>query len=237
MLRHTEVATESCCLPALTRFAVIRCAGPGPGLVRIVGPRRSLGRPRFPRRLTRGATGTRRSARAAESARLEIVCPARDRGFKSHLLRRVDDHDAMGAALNEAARAEVHGDVPIGAICLLDGQVVASRHNERELRQDPTAHAELLAMADAAAATGSWRLEGATVIVTVEPCAMCAGALVAARVRRVVFGAADPKAGACGSLYNICADPRMNHEVAVTAGVRAAEAAALLRDFFAMRRG
>jgi tRNA(adenine34) deaminase len=142
----------------------------------------------------------------------------------------------MGLALTEAGAAPGHGDVPVGAVALVDGRVIASRHNERELTGDPTAHAEILALADAAAALGTWRLTGVTLVVTLEPCPMCAGALVAARLGRLVFGAADPKAGACGSLYNLCADPRLNHEVPVTAGVRADEAAAQLTGFFADRR-
>ena len=146
------------------------------------------------------------------------------------------DDDAMLLALEEAVLAAAHGDVPVGAVVLWGGGVVARRHNERELRRDPTAHAELLAMRDAAEHLGSWRLEGVTVVVTLEPCPMCAGALVAARVARVVFGAPDPKAGACGSLYNLCADPRLNHEIAVTPGVLAAEAGGLLIAFFAARR-
>jgi len=143
----------------------------------------------------------------------------------------------MQLALDEARLAAGHGDVPIGAV-ILDGTgaVISRRHNERELTQDPTAHAEILALRDAAVAIGSWRLDGITVVVTLEPCPMCAGALVNARVARVVFGAPDPKAGATGSLYNLCADPRLNHEVAVRHGVRAAEAAALLTSFFADRR-
>jgi tRNA(adenine34) deaminase len=148
----------------------------------------------------------------------------------------VDLDAAMGAALEEAEAALAHGDVPVGAVVLVDGHVVARRHNERELAGDPTAHAAVLALRDAAAATGSWRLEGTTVVVTLEPCAMCAGALVAARVERIVFGAADPKAGACGSLYNLCADPRLNHEVEVVAGIRADECSAYLTAFFARRR-
>jgi tRNA(adenine34) deaminase len=142
----------------------------------------------------------------------------------------------MALALEEAAAALEHDDVPIGAVVVRDGEVVARRHNERERAGDPTAHAEVLALRDAAAAVGGWRLGGATLYVTLEPCPMCAGALVAARVDRVVFGAADPKAGACGSLYNLCADPRLNHEVEVRAGVLADEAAALLGRFFANRR-
>ena len=149
----------------------------------------------------------------------------------------LSDDGAMGLALVEAAAATGHGDVPVGAVALVEGRVVASRHNERERAGDPTAHAEILALADAARALGTWRLGDLTLVVTLEPCPMCAGALVAARVGRLVFGAADPKAGACGSLYNLCADPRLNHEVPVTAGIRGDEAADLLRGFFGDRRG
>jgi tRNA(adenine34) deaminase len=146
------------------------------------------------------------------------------------------DEALMGIAIEEARAAEANGDVPVGALVVIDGRIVARRHNEREATNDPTAHAELLAVRDAAAATGSWRLDGATVVVTLEPCPMCAGALQQARVERVVFGAADMKAGACGSLYSIGSDPRLNHEFALTQGVRADECAALLSDFFAGRR-
>lgn len=146
------------------------------------------------------------------------------------------DDEIMGTALEEAALALVHDDVPVGAVVVVGGAIVARRHNEREARTDPTAHAEILAIADAAAVAGSWRLSDATLYVTLEPCPMCAGALVAARLGRLVFGAPDLKAGSCGSLYNICADPRLNHEVPITAGVRAEESAALLREFFAERR-
>jgi tRNA(adenine34) deaminase len=150
----------------------------------------------------------------------------------------VTDEEAMAVALAEAALAAGHGDVPVGAVVIdPTGTIVARRHNERERLADPTAHAELLAMRDAAASMGGWRLTGATVVVTLEPCAMCAGALVASRVARLVFGAFDPKAGACGSLYNICIDPRLNHEVAVRGGVMADDAAAVLDAFFASRRG
>ena len=142
----------------------------------------------------------------------------------------------MRLALAEAAAAADHGDVPVGALVLLGGEVVARRHNERELQGDPTAHAEILALRDAAAARETWRLEGATLVCTLEPCLMCAGAALAARVGRIVFGAADPKAGACGSLYNLAADPRLNHEMAVTGGLLAAESVALLQGFFAARR-
>jgi tRNA(adenine34) deaminase len=146
------------------------------------------------------------------------------------------DEAAMRLALAEALAAVEHGDVPVGALVLVEGAVVASRHNERERRGDPTAHAEILALRDAATSLGTWRLESATVVVTLEPCPMCAGALVAARVGRLVFGATDPKAGACGSLYQLCADPRLNHELPVTAGVLADQAGRLLVDFFAGRR-
>jgi len=148
----------------------------------------------------------------------------------------VDDLAAMRLALAEADAATAHGDVPVGAVALVDGRVVAAGHNERERRGDPTAHAELLVLRAAAEHLGSWRLDPVTLVVTLEPCPMCAGALVAGRVGRLVFGAADPKAGACGSLYNLCVDPRLNHELAVTAGVLAAECAEQLTAFFAGRR-
>ncbi len=142
----------------------------------------------------------------------------------------------MGLALTEARRALEHGDVPVGAVALVDGRVVASGHNQREILGDPTAHAEMLVLRAAARSVGGWRLGQVTHVVTLEPCAMCAGALVAARVGRLVFGAADPRGGACGSLYNLCADPRLNHEVPITHGVRADESAELLASFFAARR-
>jgi tRNA(adenine34) deaminase len=149
---------------------------------------------------------------------------------------RLDDEEAMALALVEARAALDHDDVPIGAVVLVDGQVVASRHNQREALHDPTAHAEVLALRDAAAARGSWRLEDATLVVTLEPCAMCAGAAVNARIGRVVFGARDLKAGALGSLYQLGADPRLNHEFEVRPDVAAEPCAALLTDFFADRR-
>jgi tRNA(adenine34) deaminase len=148
----------------------------------------------------------------------------------------VDVHEAMGVALDEAAVAVEHDDVPVGAVVLHGGKIVARRHNEREMGGDPTAHAEVLALRDAAKQAGSWRLDDMTLVVTLEPCPMCAGALLAARVGRLVFGAHDPKAGACGSLYNLCADPRLNHEVEIVSGVRADESAALLTEFFQSRR-
>ncbi len=143
----------------------------------------------------------------------------------------------MALALGEARAAAREGEVPVGAVTLVDGRVVAARHNERERSADPTAHAEMLALRDTAAAIGNWRLSDVTVVVTLEPCPMCAGALVASRVSRLVFGATDPRAGACGTLYNLCVDPRLNHELAVTAGVRADECGALLTSFFAAKRG
>ena len=142
------------------------------------------------------------------------------------------DHELMELALAEARSAPAHGDVPVGAVVWHDGEVVARRHNERERTGDPTAHAEMLAVRDAAARLGGWRLDGTTVAVTLEPCPMCAGALQQARVARVVFGADDPKAGALGSLYNLGVDPRLNHEFEVVQGVRADECAALLQEFF-----
>ncbi|HEY1651942.1 MAG TPA: tRNA adenosine(34) deaminase TadA [Acidimicrobiales bacterium] len=142
----------------------------------------------------------------------------------------------MELALAEARAAAAEGEVPVGAVCLVNGQVVAQRHNEREHTSDPTAHAEMLVLRDAAAALGGWRLRDATLVVTLEPCPMCAGALVAARIGRLVYGASDPKAGACGTLYNLCSDPRLNHEVTVTRGVRAEQCGALLTSFFADRR-
>ena len=146
--------------------------------------------------------------------------------------------ELMGLALDEARAAAAHGDVPIGAVVARvdDGTVIAARHNERELAADPTAHAEILALRDAAAAVGSWRLTDLVLVVTLEPCTMCAGALVNARIGALVFGTPDPKAGAVGSRYHLLADPRLNHECPVTPGVRADEAAALLRDFFSSRR-
>ena len=148
----------------------------------------------------------------------------------------MDDAAAMKLALVEAEAALAHGDVPVGAVALAEGRVVSSRHNERELTRDPTAHAEVLALRDAALVLTTWRLSAVTLVVTLEPCAMCAGALVVSRTGRLVFGAADPKAGACGSLYQLCCDPRLNHELPVTGGILAHEAGLLLTRFFAGRR-
>jgi tRNA(adenine34) deaminase len=151
---------------------------------------------------------------------------------------RVQLDGLMGVALEEARAAVGHGDVPIGAVVARadTGEVVAHRHNQREQDADPTAHAEILALRDASRRAGSWRLDGFALVVTLEPCPMCAGAVVAARLGLVAFGAADPKAGALGSLYNLAADPRLNHEATVVDGVRADECAALLTAFFADRR-
>lgn len=143
----------------------------------------------------------------------------------------------MGLALEAGRRASDHGDVPIGAVVVSQsGDVLATAGNERELTGDPTAHAEVVALRRAAEIVGEWRLEGCTLVVTLEPCTMCAGALVAARIARLVLGAWDPKAGAVSSLWDVVRDPRLNHRVEVVAGVREAESAELLRDFFAAQR-
>ena len=148
----------------------------------------------------------------------------------------MDVREAMDLALDEARAASSHGDVPVGAVVLRDGEVVARAHNERELTGDPTAHAEVLALRAAAAALGRWRLDDCTLVVTLEPCVMCAGALLNARIGHLVYGAADLKAGATASLYNVCADPRLNHNPPVTHGLLAAESSGLLTAFFAARR-
>ena len=143
----------------------------------------------------------------------------------------------MQLAIAEAKRALGHDDVPVGAVILgADGSILGRGHNERELLQDPSAHAEMLAIREAAAAVGSWRLLDTTLYVTLEPCAMCAGAIVLARVPRVVYGTTDPKAGAAGSVLDILAEPRLNHRPSVVGGVLQPECAALLLDFFAARR-
>jgi tRNA(adenine34) deaminase len=146
------------------------------------------------------------------------------------------DEYFMRLALREAERALEHEDVPIGAVVVRDGEVIGVGHNERELRQDPTAHAEILALRQAAAAVGSWRVLDATMYVTLEPCAMCAGAIVLARLPLVVYGCTDPKAGAAGSVLDVLAEERLNHRPEVIGGVRAEQCAALLREFFAARR-
>ncbi len=142
--------------------------------------------------------------------------------------------DLMEVALVEAAKASEHGDVPVGAVVIgPDGAILAQRHNERELTGDPSAHAEVLALRDAAGVIGGWHLEGCELYVTLEPCLMCAGAALNARLARIVYGAADPAAGACYSLYNVCGDPRLNHEIDLLSGVEAERCGQLLTDFFA----
>jgi tRNA(adenine34) deaminase len=148
----------------------------------------------------------------------------------------VNDSDFMDIALAEARTAGEHGDVPIGAVVVRGGEVVAKGRNAREALRDPTAHAEILALRVAAVSSGEWRLDGCTLYVTLEPCAMCAGAVVLARIQRLVYGAVDPKAGAVRSLYNIADDRRLNHRVEVVEGVREQECSALLADFFASKR-
>jgi len=142
----------------------------------------------------------------------------------------------MALALEQARLAETQGEVPVGAVVVRDGREIARAHNRREQDGDPLAHAELLALAAAAKVVGDWRLEGCTMYVTLEPCAMCAGALVNSRVERLVFGALDPKAGFCGSLGDLVRDPRLNHRLVVRGEVEADESAALLRGFFRRRR-
>lgn len=145
--------------------------------------------------------------------------------------------DAMRVALEAAQAAEQHGDVPIGAVVLDPaGEIIAVAGNERELHQDPTGHAEVVALRRAAAAVGEWRLEGCTMVVTLEPCTMCAGAIVSSRIGHLVFGAFDEKAGAVASLFDVVRDPRLNHQVRVTSGILAGECAAVLERFFRERR-
>ena len=146
------------------------------------------------------------------------------------------DEYFMRLALREAERALEHDDVPIGAVIVHEGEVLAAARNERELRGDPTAHAEVLAMREASARLGSWRLLDTVLYVTLEPCAMCAGAIVLGRIPRVVYGTADPKAGAAGSVLDVLAEPRLNHRPEVARGLLAGEAAMLLQQFFATRR-
>ena len=146
------------------------------------------------------------------------------------------EEEWMRTAIAEAKLALEHNDVPIGALVIFNGEIISSRHNERELQKDPTAHAEVLAIRDAAKSMGTSRLDGATVVTTLEPCPMCAGACLLARVSHVIFGAEDPKAGSLGSLYQLGGDPRLNHEFAVTPRVLQQECADLLTGFFATKR-
>ena len=148
----------------------------------------------------------------------------------------MNDEELMRMAIAEAKLAEEHGDIPIGAIVVLNDEVLSSRHNERELQNDPTAHAEMLAIRDAAKALGTSRLDGAILVSTLEPCPMCAGAALLARVSRVIFGAEDPKAGALGSLYQLGSAPRLNHEFVVTPRVLQEECGRLLQKFFQSKR-
>ena len=151
-------------------------------------------------------------------------------------LSAMNDDELMRLALLEAEKAVQHEDVPVGALVLLDDVVIASRHNERQLTGDPTAHAEILALRDAASHLGTWHLDDATLVTTLEPCPMCAGAALNSRVTRVVFGAHDPKAGAAETLYNLLDDPRLNHQADVSSGILAAECGQILTRFFADRR-
>ncbi|MGO9961444.1 MAG: tRNA adenosine(34) deaminase TadA [Solirubrobacteraceae bacterium] len=146
------------------------------------------------------------------------------------------DEYFMRLALREASRALEHDDIPVGAVVVKDGEVIGTGHNEREIRADPTAHAEMIALRDAARALGSWRVLDSVLYVTLEPCAMCAGAVVLARIPRVVFGTSDPKAGAAGSVLDVLAEPRLNHRPQVESGLLAGDCAELLRSFFASRR-
>ena len=146
------------------------------------------------------------------------------------------DEQLMLIAIEEAKLAESHDDIPIGALVVLEGDIISSRHNERELQNDPTAHAEVLAIQDAAKKLGTSRLDGATLISTLEPCPMCAGAALSARISRVIFGAEDTKAGALGSLYQLGSDPRLNHEFSVTPRVLQEECGALISKFFSTKR-
>jgi tRNA(adenine34) deaminase len=153
------------------------------------------------------------------------------------MAERLTNHERfMRLALEQARRAAAAGEVPIGAVVVKDGEVIAAAHNLRETNCDPTAHAEILAIRQAAAAIQAWRLEGCSLFVTIEPCPMCAGAAVLARVAEIVYGAPDPKAGACGTLMDVARDQRLNHQIAVTGGVLAGECAGIIREFFAERR-
>ncbi|MBV8989175.1 MAG: tRNA adenosine(34) deaminase TadA [Solirubrobacterales bacterium] len=154
--------------------------------------------------------------------------------MSSHFFPR--DEYFMRLALREASRALEHDDVPIGTVIVHDGEVIGAAHNEREVRADPTAHAEMIALREAARALGSWRLLDTVMYVTLEPCAMCAGAIVLARVPRVVFATPDPKAGAAGSVLNVLDEPRLNHRPQVESGLLAEDCAEILRVFFSSRR-
>jgi len=162
--------------------------------------------------------------------------PAGDSRFAMNGLSGNQDERYMRMALDAAAVAEENGDVPIGAVIVYQNQVIGRAYNQREQLKDPTAHAEIIALTQAASFIGSWRLHGCTIYVTLEPCPMCAGALVLGRLDRLVYGCADPKTGACGSLYDIVRDERLNHRLEVTSGVLADDCARLLQEFFQQRR-
>jgi len=170
----------------------------------------------------------------AVTARSPVPCRADGPLCYTH---PVTDAEAMDEALRLAREAAQAGEVPVGAVALHDGVIVGRGRNAREAARDPTAHAELLAIQEAARTLGRWRLTGVTLVVTLEPCAMCAGAMVLARIDRLIYAASDPKAGAAGSLQDLCNDPRLNHRLPVERGLRGEEAGELLRDFFRSRRG
>jgi tRNA(adenine34) deaminase len=181
---------------------------------------------------------------SAGTTHRSLALPARKSGAESrgviqmHLDedQSVDDERFMRAAIDEALAALEEDEVPVGAVVVRDGRIIGRGRNQRERLQDPTAHAEMLALTAAASSVGSWRLEGCAMYVTLEPCVMCAGAIVLARVPRLVYGATDPKAGACTSLYNIPTDPRLNHRVELVDSVLQRDCADLLRDFFTRQR-
>jgi tRNA(adenine34) deaminase len=192
-----------------------------------------------------GRSGKERSREGEDGERAgHGVVAATPRGIRHHRGSEVSvpanffprDEYFMRLALREAERALAHDDVPIGAVVVHQGEVIGAGHNERELRADPTAHAEMLALREAARARDSWRLPDCVLYVTLEPCAMCAGAIVLGRVPRVVYGAPDPKAGAAGSVLDVLAEPRLNHRPDVARGLLAEESAELLRAFFGARR-
>jgi tRNA(adenine34) deaminase len=178
--------------------------------------------------------GLRHHQRAKVALQQGIAIPLRTPADGPRFFPR--DEYFMRLALREASRAPEHDDIPVGAVVVKDGEVIAAGHNEREIREDPTAHAEMIALREAARVLGSWRVLDSVLYVTLEPCAMCAGAIVLARVPRVVFGTTDPKAGAAGSVLDVLAEPRLNHRPQVESGLLAQECADLLRSFFAAKR-